>query len=67
MMRMNIYSNDLKQPRFKPELLIVGQATIDDINREGEGLVTERIPGGDSIVECFLAEDELLSKSFSQP
>ncbi len=38
-----------KQPGLKPDLLIVGQATIDDINREGEGLVAERIPGGDSI------------------
>jgi sugar/nucleoside kinase (ribokinase family) len=38
-----------KLPRLKPDLLVVGQATIDDINREGEGLVAERIPGGDSI------------------
>ncbi len=37
------------RPRLKPDLLVVGQATIDDINREGEGLVAERIPGGDSI------------------
>lgn len=32
-----------------PELLIVGQATIDDIYREGEGAVSLRTPGGDSI------------------
>jgi sugar/nucleoside kinase (ribokinase family) len=38
-----------KLPKLKPDLLIVGQATIDDINREGEGLVAERIPGGDAV------------------
>lgn len=37
------------EPKLKPELLVIGQATVDDINREGEGLVAERIPGGDSI------------------
>ncbi len=37
------------RPHLQPDLLVIGQATIDDINREGEGLVAERIPGGDSI------------------
>jgi ribokinase len=46
---MNNFSKLQKLPKLKPDLLVVGQATIDDINREGEGLVAERIPGGDSI------------------
>ena len=46
---MNNISKHQKLPRLKPDLLVVGQATIDDINREGEGLVAERIHGGDSI------------------
>jgi sugar/nucleoside kinase (ribokinase family) len=41
------------QPKLKPDLLVIGQATIDDINREGEGLVAERIPGGDSIYSAL--------------
>jgi cytidine kinase len=40
-------------PKLKPDLLVIGQATIDDINREGEGLVAERIPGGDSIYSAL--------------
>jgi sugar/nucleoside kinase (ribokinase family) len=46
---MNIQSLPHKLPKLKPDLLIIGQATIDDINREDEGLVAERIPGGDSV------------------
>jgi sugar/nucleoside kinase (ribokinase family) len=46
MNNQSVYHN---LPELKPDLLIIGQATIDDINREGEGLVAERIPGGDSI------------------
>lgn len=46
---INNISKHQKLPRLKPDLLVVGQATIDDINHEGEGLVAERIPGGDSI------------------
>jgi sugar/nucleoside kinase (ribokinase family) len=41
------------QPKLKPDILVIGQATIDDINREGEGLVAERIPGGDSIYSAL--------------
>jgi len=41
------------KPKINPDLLVVGQATIDDINREGEGLVAERIPGGDSIYSAL--------------
>lgn len=41
------------QPHLQPDLLVIGQATIDDINREGEGLVAERIPGGDSIYSAL--------------
>lgn len=40
-------------PKLVPDLLVIGQATIDDINREGEGLVAERIPGGDSIYSAL--------------
>lgn len=40
-------------PHLIPDLLVIGQATIDDINREGEGLVAERIPGGDSIYSAL--------------
>ena len=38
----------------------MGQAIIDDINHEGEGLVDERIPGGDSIYAALGAPNWLI-------
>lgn len=47
----NLHGN--ASPKLIPDVLVIGQATIDDINREGEGLVAERIPGGDSIYSAL--------------
>ncbi len=45
-----LIENDTKSDE---RLLIIGQSTIDDIYREGEGLVFETAPGGDAIYSAL--------------